>query len=239
MSDERREHVPHPAGQGVYRKELYVFDGKKPVKAVIRRYTEEDFGGLIQIQRESFPPPFPSELWWNEEQLGNHVKLFPEGALCVEVDGRIVGSMTGLRVHFDPEHAEHTWEEITDGGYIRNNQPDGDSLYIVDICIRPDSRKLGLGKWLMQSMYEVVVRLGMKRLLGGGRMPGYHRVAAEMNVQQYVQALLEGTLQDPVVTFLLRCGRTPVQVVANYLEDKESLNYALLMEWRNPFIKEQ
>jgi ribosomal protein S18 acetylase RimI-like enzyme len=235
MSAERNEQLLRSAGKGGYRKELYVFDAKKPVKAVIRQYTEEDFTGLIRIQQESFPPPFPSELWWNEEQLRNHVTLFPEGALCVEVEGQIVGSMTGLRVNFDPKHAEHTWEEITDRGYMTNHQPDGDSLYIVDICVRPESRKLGLGKWLMQSMYEVVVQLGMKRLLGGGRMPGYHRVASEMTAEQYAEAVLQGTLQDPVVTFLLRCGRTPVQVVKNYLEDEDSLNYALLMEWRNPF----
>mgnify|MGYP001032086860 CR=1 FL=1 len=40
---------------------------------------------------------------------------------------------------------------------------------------------------------------------------------------------------DPVITFMLRCGRTPVKVVANYLEDEESCNYGALMEWRNPF----
>ena len=40
-------------------------------------------------------------------------------------------------------------------------------------------RKAGIGKWLMQSMYETVVHKRLKRLLGGGRMPGYHRVADE------------------------------------------------------------
>jgi len=43
-------------------------------------------------------------------------------------------------------------------------------------------------------------------------------------------------LKDPVVTFLMRCGRTPLKVVANYLEDEESRNYAALMEWKNPFL---
>jgi len=62
----------------MYRKELYVFDQDKPVKAMIRNYTPDDFDELIRIQQESFPPPFPSELWWNKEQLTNHVTLFPE-----------------------------------------------------------------------------------------------------------------------------------------------------------------
>lgn len=219
----------------MYRKEFYVFDQDQPVPAVIRNYTERDFPALIRIQQESFPPPFPSELWWNAEQLSNHVALFPEGALCIEVNGEIAGSMTGLLVDFDPAHPEHTWEEVTDGGYIRNHNPDGNTLYVVDICVRPSHRKLGLGKWLMSSMYDVVVHKELDRLLGGGRMPGYHKKKNEMSADQYLAAVVKGELKDPVITFLMRCGRTPVQVVANYLEDEESCHYGALMEWRNPF----
>lgn len=228
-----------PAGQGdgtkFYFKRMYVFDGNKPVEAIIRNYTRSDFEALIRVQQESFPPPFPSELWWNAEQLQEHTARFPEGALCVEIGGEVVGSMTGLGIRFDPGDTDHSWASVTDNGYIRTHRPDGDTLYIVDICIAPAYRKLGLGKWLMQSMYEVVVHLGMTRLLGGGRMPGYHKVVDTMSVQEYVKALVNGTMKDPVITFLLRCGRTPVQVVANYLEDEDSCNYALLMEWSNPF----
>ncbi|UJF33575.1 GNAT family N-acetyltransferase [Paenibacillus hexagrammi] len=222
----------------VYFKSMYVFDGDRPVEAIIRNYTHDDFEALIDVQRESFPPPFPSELWWNKGQLHEHVTRFPEGALCVEIGGEIAGSMTGLRIHFDPSAEDHSWATVTDNGYIRTHRPDGDTLYIVDICIRPSYRKLGLGKWLMQSMYETVVGLGMTRLLGGGRMPGYHKAVDTLSVQEYVQAVLNGAIKDPVITFLLRCGRTPVQVVAQYLEDEDSCNYALLMEWRNPFIRQ-
>lgn len=220
----------------MYRKELYVFEGNKPRKAVIRNYTTSDFFELIQIQAESFPPPFPSELWWNQEQLTNHVTLFPQGAICVEVDGVLAGSMTALLVSFDPTHPEHKWEEVTDSGYIRSHDPNGDTLYIVDICIRPTHRKLGLGQLMMQAMYELVVQQGLTRLLGGGRMPGYGRYADSWTPEQYLHHVVTGEVKDPVITFLMRCGRTPVQIVADYLEDVESHNYAVLMEWKNPFL---
>ncbi|ASS89607.1 MAG: N-acetyltransferase [Bacillaceae bacterium] len=218
-----------------YRKRFYLNNQGRNVEVVIRNYNEADFDELIEIQKESFPPPFPSELWWNKEQLTNHVTLFQEGALCVEVEGTLAGSMTSLIVNFDPAHPDHTWEEITDNGYIRNHDPNGNTLYVVDICIRPSHRKLDLGKWLMQSMYEVVVHKGLDRLLGGGRMPGYYKYADEMSAEQYVDAVVSGDLKDPVISFLLRCGRTPLGIVANYLEDEESRNYAVLMEWKNPF----
>jgi len=219
----------------MFYKQLYVYDSNKPVKAIIRNYTENDFDQLIQIQKEAFPPPFPEELLWNTEQLTNHINLFPDGALCVEIGGRIVGSITGLIVQLDNGDEDHSWADITDNGYIRNHNPEGNTLYIVDICISPAYRKLGLGKWMMQSMYETVVQSGLERLLGGGRMPGYHLHSADITIDQYVGKVLQGELKDPVVSFLLRCGRTPVRPVANYLEDEESLNYGMLMEWKNPF----
>lgn len=222
----------------MYQKQLYVFDKEQPVRIVIRNYTEEDFPELIRVQQESFPPPFPAELLWNAQQLHNHISLFPEGALCVEVNGEIAGSMTGLRVNVDINHPEHSWEEITDGGYIRNHDPNGDTLYVVDIGVRPRFRKLGLGQWLMFSMYDVVVHHRIKRLLGGARMPGYHKVAEELTAHEYLNRILEGRVKDPVITFLLRCGRVPVTVISNYIEDEESLNHAALMAWDNPFIKE-
>lgn len=219
----------------VYYKKLYLYHQDRNVEVVIRNYHKGDIEELIKIQQESFPPPFPSDLWWNEEQLMNHITLFPEGALCVEVDGLLAGSMTTLMVNFDPDHPTHTWEEITDSGYIRNHNPNGNTLYVVDICIRPAFRKMDLGKWLMQSMYEVVVHKDLDRLLGGGRMPGYHTRAHELSAEQYLDEVVKGNLKDPVISFLLRCGRTPLGIVKNYLEDEESLNFAALMEWRNPF----
>lgn len=219
----------------MFYKELYVFDSNKPIKAIIRSYTKDDFEQLITVQKEAFPPPFPEELLWNTEQLNNHITLFPEGALCVEIEGRIAGSITGLIVQLAKGDEDHSWADITDNGYIRNHNPEGNTLYIVDICISPAYRKLSLGKWMMQSMYETVVQLGLDRLLGGGRMPGYHQHSANMTIDQYAEKVLQGELKDPVVSFLLRCGRTPVKPVANYLEDEESLNYGMLMEWKNPF----
>ncbi|MFB9330434.1 GNAT family N-acetyltransferase [Paenibacillus aurantiacus] len=221
------------------RKELIVYADGAPKKIVIRNYGLADIEGMIEIQRQSFPPPFPAELWWNEAQLNEHVSRFPEGALCVEEDGRLIGSMTALIVDDAQLSGSHTWATITDNGYIRNHAPHGETLYVVDVCVIPAYRKYGIGKWLMQTMYEVVVHLRLRRLLGGGRMPGYHLVSDEATPEQYVEDVVNGQRRDPVLSFLLRCGRLPVGVVAHYLEDEESLHYAALMEWRNPFYNQE
>lgn len=222
----------------MYYKRFYAFDQKIPVPAVIRQYTEEDFAELVTIQSEAFPPPYPAELLWNREQLHNHVTLFPEGALCVEVKGELAGSVTGFKMNFDPSAGgyQHNWSEVTADGYLSTHKPDGSTLYIADLCVRPKYRSLGLGKELVQSLYHVVVEQKLQRLLGAGRMPGYYKKSSSMTAEAYLADVVAGKLADPVITFLLRCGRTPLGVVADYLEDEESGNFAALMEWRNPFL---
>lgn len=216
---------------------MELFVGKDQMqKAIVRSYTEADFAEMIEIQRECFPPPFPDELLWNREQLRKHVQLFPDGALCVEIEGNLAGSMTTLIVTHDDRHP-HAWSTVTDDGYIRNHDPNGDTLYVVDISVRPAYRSLGIGKLLMQSMYYVVVQHKLKRLLGGGRMPGYHRYADKFTPEDYLDKVVDGELNDRVISFLLRCGRLPVGVAHDYLEDAESRNCAALMEWRNPFTR--
>jgi ribosomal protein S18 acetylase RimI-like enzyme len=217
------------------RKEMIVYSSGTPVRVIIRPYTLGDIEGMIAIQRASFPPPFPPELWWQKEQLLEHITRFPEGALCAEVNGKLVGSMTALLTDDAEAQAKHSWDTATDHGYIRNHDPTGNTLYVVDLCVIPDYRKAGIGKWLMQTMYELVVHLRLKRLLGGGRIPGYHRYQHEASASQYVDRVVTGEWSDPVLSFLLRCGRMPVGVAANYLDDEQSCNYAALMEWRNPF----
>ncbi len=124
---------------------------------------------------------------------------------------------------------------MTDDGYISNHNPNGNALYVVDICVHPEYRKLDLGRWLMQSMYEVVIQYDLERLVGGGRLPGYHKYANELSAEAYLDRVVSGEYKDPVTSFLLRCGRKPLGVIENYLEDEESLHYAALMEWKNPF----
>lgn len=222
----------------MYRKEQYVIKSGKPMKAAVRHYTERDFDALIGIQRASFPPPFPEELWWSKDQLANHVMYYPEGALCVEVEGEMAGSITGLLTDFDAASPHHSWSEATADGSITNHNPNGSTLYIADICVSPAYRKMDLGRLLMQSYYERAVHDGLERVLGGGRMPGYFKHSSELSPEAYLESVVSGELKDPVVSFLLRCGRTPVCVISDYLEDADSLNYAALMEWKNPFNPE-
>lgn len=200
----------------------------------IRPYTLADLPGLLAIQRECFPPPFPPELWWQPEQIATHVRLFPEGALCAEDDGDLVGSATAHIMQWEPEQPAHTWSEASDNGWLRNHDPDGNTLYGVDIAVRPAWRARGVARALYAARYDLVRRLGLKRFLAGSRLAGYRAHADRLTPEQYADAVVRGELNDPVITPQFRAGLRPVRVVRGYLPDEESCDNALLMEWRHP-----
>ncbi|MDG5473097.1 GNAT family N-acetyltransferase [Jeotgalibacillus sp. ET6] len=215
-------------------KTFYIYKGEELLPVKIRNYTVEDSEGLIQIQKKAFPPPFPEELLWSKEQIAQHVSLFPDGALCLEVNGVLAGSITAMRIDLNDQEP-HTWEEITDAGWIKKHNDTGSTLYIVDICIDPSFRGLGLGRQLMYAAYETVIFLGINRLAGGCRIPGYSAHKNELTIETYFEQLTTGKLKDPVFSFLVGAGRTPVKLIHNYIDDEESGNCAVLMEWKNPF----
>lgn len=200
---------------------------------IVRSYTEADIEQLIDIQRECFPPPFLPEQWWNKDQLLNHIRFFPEGALCVDNNGYLLGSSTCLIIKWNPGDVLHTWAETTDNGYIRTHNPEGNTLYGVDVAVRPQWRKKGIARLMYQARFALVKKLGLDRFMAGGRMPGYHRYQNSMSPEEYAQQVIIGKIIDPVLSPQLRAGLYPMQVIHEYIPDQESANCALMLEWKN------
>jgi GNAT superfamily N-acetyltransferase len=199
----------------------------------IRPYTLHDFDQLLDLQREAFPPPFPEELLWRRDQIASHVQTFSAGALAALLDDNIVGSATCLIIQYDG--LPHTWEEVADQGYIRaSHDPNGDSLYGIDLCVRPSYRGHGIAQALYDARKEIVKNLQLKRFIAGARIPGYHNFANHLSAEEYVAKVTKGELKDLVLSFMLKQGLQPLQVLSEYLDDEESLNHGVVVEWRNP-----
>lgn len=196
----------------------------------VRPYTLTDFDQLLRIQQECFPPPFPAELWWKREQIASHVAHFPVGALCAVSAGELVGSATCTRLVFDPKHPGHTWAQAADDGWIRTCDPHGDTLYGIDVAVRPNWRGRGVARALYQARFALVRRLGLKRFLAGSRISGCH-LHRDLTPEAYAAEVIAGRLTDPVITPQLKAGLHPLGVVHDYLADEEAGNCALLMEW--------
>ena len=201
---------------------------------IIRKTLLEDIPKIINLQKESFPYLAKYGNIWHESELQNHLRIFPEGQCVADLNGQIIGSATTLIVMLEPEYKDHSWKEITSDGMITNHDPRGDSLYGADISTHPKYRHEHIGKNLYDFRKEIVKKLNLRRMIGGGRLFNYCEHAANMTALEYAQRVIKGELRDPVLSFELENGFRFIKILPNYLDDVRSLNYASFIEWLNP-----
>jgi ribosomal protein S18 acetylase RimI-like enzyme len=202
---------------------------------IVRNTQPEDISKIVNLQIESYPYLAPYGNIWHSEELGSHLRIFPQGQfVAVEPDSTIVGSTSTLIVSFNPEYAEHTWKEITADGLFMTHTPSGDSLYLADISTHPKHRHEGIGGMIIHRWKELVRKLNLRRMIGEGRLFNYIEHVDKMSLYEYVEKVMKGELKDPVLTFELDIGFRLVKILTNYLDDVRSLNYASFIEWLNP-----
>ncbi|HYO95443.1 MAG TPA: GNAT family N-acetyltransferase [Polyangiaceae bacterium] len=203
--------------------------------AVLRTARETDVETLIALNRLCFPTMPEHNVVWNRGQLNNHLRVFPEGQLVVEAQGRIVGAISSLIVHLgaDPYRA-HTYAGITDGGFFHNHDPQGDTLYGADVYVHPEFRGRGVGHVLYEARRELCKQLNLRRILAGGRIHNYQERAASLTPEEYVRQVEMGERRDLVLSFQLREGFVVRGILRNYVQDPQSANCATLIEWQNP-----
>jgi ribosomal protein S18 acetylase RimI-like enzyme len=202
---------------------------------IVRNRHPEDISNIVNLQKKSYPYLAPYGNIWRSEELESHLRIFPQGQfVAVEPDGTIVGSASTLIVSLTPEYAEHTWKDITADGLFTTHIPSGDSLYLADISTHPKHRHEGIGGMVIYRWKELVTKLNLRRMIGGGRLFNYTEHADRMSPYEYAGKVMKGELKDPVFTFELDIGFRFVKILPNYLDDVRSLNYASFIEWLNP-----
>jgi predicted amidohydrolase/GNAT superfamily N-acetyltransferase len=205
------------------------------VRVKVREASREDIPLLIELNRVSYPALANDNVVWGEAHLRSHLRVFPEGQLVAELNGRLVGAVASLVVDLGPDPLRHhTWAGITDSGYFTNHNPQADTLYGADVYVHPDHRGLGVGAALYEARRQLCRRLNKRRILAGGRLWNYNEHAAQMSPQEYAHRVAAGELHDLVLSFQVREGFELRGVMPHYLRDPRSHNHASLIEWLNP-----
>lgn len=212
---------------------------KPPVPAEVRRFQRkisvrptraQDFDAITKIQKASFPG-MPI---WGQNQFLSLLENFPEGQFVIEHAGQVIASSSSLIIDFDEYDDAHTWMEVTSGGTIRNHDSKGDTLYGIEIMVDPKYRGLRLARRLYESRKDVCRQLNLRRIMIGGRIPGYKRRKSKLTAREYVDRVIERRIHDPVMSVQLSNGFTLKRLINNYLpNDTESDGWATLMEWPN------
>lgn len=201
---------------------------------VVRNILKKDIDGVAALSMMCFGP----DMSLKQEHFESQLDLFPEGQICVEYNGEIVGTALSLIVNFEDYGEKHTYYEICDLGYIRNHNPSGRNLYGIEVGVKESFRGVHLGSLLYEKRRRLCIERNLESIIIGGRMPFFYKYAAQMGADEYAQQVMKGEIYDPVLTFQRKNGFELKKVIANYLPgDEESLEYAALMEWRNKDYK--
>ena len=200
-------------------------------KVSVKNITQDDVMQIVMLQREIYPEVASGSLY-SPFFIEKHLRVFSEGQFCVKVEGKIIGSATNLRILLKPEYKDHTWHDIVGYGMLTSNDSTGDTLYADDILTHPSYRRLGIGTALMNARKKLCMKLGLRRIIGGGRLYDYCLYADHMNPEEYAKKVVNGELVDPVLTFQLKNNFKCVKILPNYLLDSRSLSYATFIEWK-------
>jgi 4-aminobutyrate aminotransferase/(S)-3-amino-2-methylpropionate transaminase len=183
---------------------------------------------LEQMQFTCFPT-LDDDQRFKAKHYRKHIEVFPEGQFVVLDGDRVVGATTTLRLHFDLEHVNHSFDEIIAGGWLTSHQPDGVWLYGADIGTHPDYRGRGIAGALYVARQELVWRLGLRGQVTAGMIPGYNAHRSEMTVPEYYERVVRGKLFDPTVSMQMKTGFEARGLLANYLNDPVCDNYSVLL----------
>ena len=177
---------------------------------------------------------------WTRKQFAAQIARFPDGQFCLEDRGKVVAAVISLIVDYSKYGDFHTHAQITGDGYLTTHDPSGFTLYGVDVFVHPDYRGLRLGRRLYDARKELCRKLNLRRIIFGGRIPGYGKYAGEMTPQEYIELVKRREIYDPVLTFQLSNDFHVRRVITDYLpEDEESQGFAVVSQWINIEYKEK
>jgi len=190
---------------------------------------KSDAPQLAHLQEVVFPDLIPEERM-KDIHFSSHVDLFPEGQWVAEIDGKIAGSTSSIRYHFDPEHPEmHRFADLFDDGFMRTHQPEGNWLYGMDMAVFPVFRGLGIARKLYRARQNLVRELGLEGQVTVGMLNGFAAHSSQYTLEKYYQALVDGVLKDPTVSVQQKIGFKPFGLMKDYLSDPTCGNAGVLL----------
>jgi len=200
----------------------------------IRLQTEADLDALMEIEQKVWP----SEMQCTKAHFLSRMRVFPEGCMVAEVDGQIAGISNVQIIDFDFEYPPRTWYEATDGGMITGtHDPNGNSLFGVNLTENPDFANKGIAEALLEANRLLAYRKNLVRATVEARIPRYHKECHRMSVEDYVFTL--NSYGWPVhakeLWIYMKLGMRPMMIVPEYIDDPASMGYAVIMVWGNPF----
>jgi predicted amidohydrolase/ribosomal protein S18 acetylase RimI-like enzyme len=217
-------------------------DSKKKIKKLkshklkLRNTISSDYEDIAEIMNIVYSNAGGA---WKREEFLAQLNIFPEGQLCIEDNGKLVAAVISMVVQYSHFGDKHTYDQITSGGYLRSHDPNGDTLYGVDMFVHPDYQGLRLGRRLYDARKELCEKMNLKKIIVGGRIPGYKKYSTRMSPQEYIRLVNDREIHDRVLSFQLANDFHVRKIMTNYFPEDNDSEHATLLEWINIYFEEK
>ncbi len=198
----------------------------------------DDYQELKSAMIESYTTM--PDAFWSKMQIDSLIDKFPEGQVVIKINDQIAGCALSIIVDHSTFDGFHTYRQITGNFTFSTHTMEGDTLYGIDVFIKPEFRGLRLGRRLYDYRKELCERLNLKGVAFGGRIPNYHKYADKLSPKEYIGKVRKKEIHDPVLNFQISNDFHPSKILKNYLEgDDASHDYAVLLEWDNIYYEKE
>ncbi len=210
---------------------------EKP-RITLRTLRLEDYGEIRKVMKLAYRGL--RRPWWEKHQFKILLGKFPEGQLCIEVNGKVVACALSLIVRYGKLGHQHTYDQVTGRGTFSAHDVKGDVLYGIDIFVHPEYQSMRLGRRLYDARKQLCENLALRSIITGGRIPNYSKHSDQMRPDEYIEKVKLREIYDPTLTFQLANDFHVIKVLRNYLSgDRGSKEYATLLEWNNIYYLER
>lgn len=110
----------------------------------------------------------------------------------------------------------------------------GDTLYLADVYVAQRAWGAGVGRALYKALFALCRELGLRNVVGGGRLYDYIDAPRSLAPAEYVAEVVGGRRTDRVLVSQLRAGFEVRGLLPAYLHDGRSRHVATLIVWENP-----
>ncbi|NAW50133.1 GNAT family N-acetyltransferase [Elizabethkingia argentiflava] len=204
----------------------------------IRKLSLTDYDELVTSMQEAYSDI--EDNTWAKRNIQKLTSIFPDGQLCITVDGRLAAAALSIIVQYEYFGDQHNFDEITGAGNFNTHTNNGNVLYGIEIFVHPEFRSLRLGRRLYDARKELCEIKNLKSIIIGGRIPNYHNYSHELSPRQYIDKVSKKEIYDPVLTFQLSNSFSPIKILKDYLKgDTESEEYAVLLQWNNIYYTQK
>ncbi|MBE0654823.1 MAG: carbon-nitrogen hydrolase, partial [Bacteroidales bacterium] len=211
---------------------------KKDVSIGLRNLRIHDYIELKSSMIKAYPNW--EGAYWKEHHIASLLDRFPEGQICVTVNDRVVASALTIIVSYDLYGDNHTYADITGNYTFSTHDNNGDYLYGIEIFVHPDYREMRLGRRMYDARKDLCEKMNLKGIIAGGRIPNYSEHSDKMSPKEFIEKVQHKELYDPILTFQLSNDFHVRRILKGYMpDDKESMEYAVLIEWTNVYYQDK